>query len=299
MTEELIERENKPALPLWARIVLVLFSFLIATGIFQAVGMIITNVSFTDAVAMKDLSQEKMLFLQFSGLLATALTVFLFRKFIDKKSLVSMGFPIINRIIDIASGFLMALTVIGGGSLILIVLNYAEFSFAGINTASLLMSFLLFVIVAINEEVIMRGYILNNLMSSMNKYMALFISAVIFSLLHSLNFGISILPLINLVLAGLLLGSTYIFTQNLWFPISLHLFWNYFQGPVMGYSVSGEKIDSMLKINLMGSKTINGGEFGFEGSLICTIMLIISICLILFFYNRKALKEKNEYNYPR
>jgi hypothetical protein len=140
------------------------------------------------------------------------------------------------------------------------------------------------VIVALNEEILMRGYILNNLMDSMNKYWALLISATIFSVLHGMNPNISFLAIINIMLAGIILGSSYIFTRNLWFPISLHLFWNFFQGPVLGYSVSGMKIDSVFKVTLLGNTTVNGGQFGFEGSIVCTVLLIPAIILTMGYY---------------
>lgn len=293
MTENLIEKENKPALPVWARILLVIIAFIILTGIFQAIGLLISGFSFTEMSSIKDISQKQLLVLQSFGFIATVLIIYLFRKFIDKKSIESIGFSLKNRLADILAGFLIALIIIGGGSLILSVLNYTDFSFKGIDAGSLLLSLLIFIIVALNEEIFMRGYILNNLMSSMNKYLALIISAVIFSLMHAFNSGASLLPLINLVLAGIILGATYIFTQNLWFPISLHLFWNYFQGPVFGYSVSGQRTDSVFKTDLLGSTAINGGKFGFEGSIVCTIMLVIAIALILYFYNKNSLKQKD------
>jgi membrane protease YdiL (CAAX protease family) len=122
----------------------------------------------------------------------------------------------------------------------------------------------------------------------MNKYYALLISSVIFVLFHSLNFNLSLIAVINLFLAGILLGSTYIFTKNIWFPVSLHLFWNFFQGPILGYAVSGQKIASLYNIKLASNNYINGGEFGYEGSIICTIFALIAIVSILRYYYKKS-----------
>jgi len=94
------------------------------------------------------------------------------------------------------------------------------------------------------------------------------------------------------LLAGILLGSTYIFTKNLWFPISLQLFWNFFQGPVFGYPVSRQKIDSLLTNKTIGNETMSGGKFGFEGSILCTIITIVSIILIMIYYNKKTTANK-------
>ncbi|NQU54884.1 MAG: CPBP family intramembrane metalloprotease, partial [Bacteroidetes bacterium] len=162
------------------------------------------------------------------------------------------------------------------------------FSVLKVDFGALSISFLLFIVVALNEEIMIRGYVLNNLLSSRNKYLALVISAIIFTAMHGLNSSLGRIALTNLFLAGILLGSAYIFTKNLWFPISLHLFWNFFQGPVLGYHVSGQQIESLFSIKLSGNEMLNGGGFGFEGSLVCTLMLVVVIGGIFFYYLRKA-----------
>ena len=285
------ENQTKSALPLWARILLVLIAFIIFTGIFQFLGMLISGIPLNHQHSMRvAITQTQQIILSSIGLIPLALIIFTFRRFLDRRTLMSMGFSIKNRFKDISAGFLIALFLFVGGSLILILLNSIGITFIRFDLGSFLMSLLLFVVVALNEEILMRGYILNNLMDSMNKYWALLISAMIFSVLHGLNPNISFLAIINLMLAGIILGSSYIFTRNLWLPISLHLFWNFFQGPVLGYSVSGMKIDSIFKVTLFGNTFVNGGQFGFEGSIVCTILLIPAIILIMGYYMKYSNK---------
>jgi membrane protease YdiL (CAAX protease family) len=140
--------------------------------------------------------------------------------------------------------------------------------------------------------VLMRGYILNNLMTGMNKYLALLLSSSIFGLLHLLNDGVTVLAMVNLILAGILLGSSYIFTKNLWFPISLHLFWNFFQGPVLGYSVSGMKVNPIFTLSSTGNELFTGGEFGFEGSIVCTVLLVTATAAVIGYYGKKTAAAK-------
>jgi membrane protease YdiL (CAAX protease family) len=285
------ENQTKSALPLWARILLVLIAFIIFTGIFQFLGMLISGIPLNHQHSMRvAITQTQQIILSSIGLIPLALIIYTFRRFLDRRTLMSMGFSIKNRFKDISAGFLIALFLFVGGSLILILLNSIGITFIRFDLGSFLMSLLLFVIVALNEEILMRGYILNNLMDSMNKYWALLISATIFSVLHGLNPNISFLAIINIMLAGIILGSSYIFTRNLWLPISLHLFWNFFQGPVLGYSVSGMKIDSIFKVTLFGNTFVNGGQFGFEGSIVCTILLIPAIILIMGYYMKYSNK---------
>ena len=292
------ENELKPALPVWARIVLVILAFIIMTGIFQLLGMLIIHVSIHDRFALQAISLKQNVILSALGLIPLALIIYTFRRFLDKRSISSMGFSLKNRTRDIIAGFIIAVVLFIFGSLILVTLNAIDLTYIRFDLSAFLLSLLLFTIVAFNEEILMRGYILNNLMGSTNKYLALLISAVIFSILHGMNANISLLALVNIMLAGIILGSTYIFTKNLWFPISLHLFWNFFQGPVLGYSVSGMKINSIFKVTLTGSNTINGGQFGFEGSLICTVLLILAIFLIIGYYTGLFNKKESDQDIP-
>ena len=280
--------QKKAALPTWARIVLFIVAFLIVSGIFQVIGLLLAGIPLMEAADVSKMSTEVLFVVQLCGFIGLAILVFVFRKYIDRRSILSLGFSIKNRTTDLGMGLLIAVLLIGGGSLILKLLGVAEFSLGEVNFGAFALSFLLFIVVALNEEIMMRGYILNNLLTVMNKYLALLITAVLFTAMHGLNSGLSWIAFTNLFLAGILLGSSYIFTQNLWFPISLHLFWNFLQGPVLGYRVSGQKVESVFSINLSGNEMLNGGDFGFEGSLVCTIMSVLIIGVIFVYYSKRT-----------
>jgi len=279
--------QQKPLLPTWARIILFIISFLFLSFLFIGVGTLVLNISVDETSDLVASSKVFMQIMQLFTLLALAIVVYVFRKYIDRKSIMSLGFSIKNRAADLGMGLFIALLVMGGGSLVLLVLGVAGFSFSGFDFGALGMSFLLFIVVALTEEIMVRGYILNNLLSVLNRYVALIISAAIFMAMHGLNSGLSVVAFINLFLAGIFLGSTYIFTQNLWFPVSLHLFWNFLQGPVFGYKVSGHTTESLFSLNLSGNDLLTGGDFGFEGSLVCTALSVVAIAVIIFYYSRK------------
>ncbi len=111
----------------------------------------------------------------------------------------------------------------------------------------------------------------------MNRYVALSISSVIFMSIHLLNPNISFLSVINLFLAGVVLGIYYIHKPNLWLPIGMHLTWNFFQGPIFGFEVSGIETKSIINQSIKGNEIITGGAFGYEGSILATISIIIMI----------------------
>lgn len=213
-------------------------------------------------------------------MLSTLLTTWIFCKYIEKISLKMVGLTWKHKLKDFISGGILGIVLISLGSGILISLGLISIQSFTFNALLLLKSLILFMAVAVNEEVMARGNILRTLMESMGKYWALLVSAVIFSLLHGLNPGITFIGFTNIFLAGILLGIYYIHTKNLWFPIGLHLTWNYFQGPVWGYSVSGEEIRGLVTQKLLGIDLLTGGKFGFEASLICTIIMVVAILAI-------------------
>ena len=111
-----------------------------------------------------------------------------------------------------------------------------NFTFSDTN---LINNILIFAFVSFSEELLVRGYILQNLKVSMTENIALLLSAMIFSLLHFANPNLSSIAFVNLFLAGVVLGLCYLLTKNLWLPFALHFSWNFFQGSVFGFNVSG------------------------------------------------------------
>lgn len=220
-------------------------------------------------------------------LVATFFSVWIFTKFIDQVPFISLGFHLKNRWKDIIFGIFLGFIIMMFGYFILIQLNEINFSSYLIETKSILLSILLFTSVSVMEEVLCRGYILGQLLEVSNKYIALIISSAIFTALHSLNPNMATIPVLNLFLAGILLGITYIYTKNLWFPIALHFSWNFFQGPIFGFEVSGQEFYSIIQQTRIEDNLINGGSFGFEGSLLATFLMLISIFLIDQYYRRK------------
>jgi membrane protease YdiL (CAAX protease family) len=227
-----------------------------------------------------------LMLLQFIGAI---LTLFIFRKFVDKKSFKSLGFEFSSYKKDLLKGLAWGAGLISVGFLALYLSDFiaiVETDFGAIQWFSYIA---FFAIVAFNEEILVRGYVLTNLMSSMSKYWALIVSALLFSVMHLGNDSTSLLSTANLFLAGIMLGIYTIHKRNLWFPIAMHFTWNFFQGPILGFEVSGTKMDSVISQQVSGNSLITGGEFGFEGSLLLTVMMIASTIYIHFTYKNTDL----------
>jgi membrane protease YdiL (CAAX protease family) len=143
------------------------------------------------------------------------------------------------------------------------------------------------VTVAFTEELMFRGYILGNLMQSMNKWLALILSSLVFAVVHVANPDIGFIPVLNIFLAGIFLGLNFLYTKNLWYSIALHFSWNFMQGPILGYDVSGYKLQGFFSQTITGPTYITGGEFGFEGSVVCSALLIIATLILYYIFERR------------
>ncbi|EHJ01410.1 Abortive infection protein [Clostridium sp. DL-VIII] len=152
----------------------------------------------------------------------------------------------------------------------------------------LIIQLIIFIFVGISEELFSRGYCMNILKEGRKSwFIPIIVSSVIFSLLHSMNQGISLLAYINLFLFAVFMAGIYIKTKNLWMCIGYHTAWNYFQGPIFGFSVSGAETDSLYNIRVISSNIINGGSFGPEGGLVVTMVLVISIFITYKFSSHR------------
>lgn len=206
-----------------------------------------------------------------------------------------LGLSLKGRGKDILCGICVALIIYAVGFGILYGLGEIEIASVRFSAYDLVTAWILMLLVAVTEEVAFRGFVLGRMLNAgINRFVALFLSSLIFSLMHIVNPNFSSMSFLNILLAGVLMGSTYIYTRNLWFPIALHLFWNWFQGPVLGFGVSGAQYgNSLLTLKLPEENIINGGAFGFESSILCTALMIIAIAITL----KSA--SKQSVSYPR
>lgn len=266
------------------RILLFIICYFIIVGIFQYVGHTIIGNSITN-VDYKISSTERVIINVFS-LVGIFITIWLFMKFADKEPFVKIGFQTKNKLKEFIAGIILGPLIMSIGYFLLILSEEIFFIKVNFDVKELMILIITYTIVAITEEVVFRGYILKNLMSSFNKYTALIVTSIIFSIAHGLNPNIDLLSFLNLFLAGIVCGLSYVYTKNLWFPIAIHFSWNLFQS-LFGFNVSGRDAYSIIEFKINVSNFINGGAFGFEGSYLSIIAQIIAIIGIGLYYNKK------------
>jgi membrane protease YdiL (CAAX protease family) len=145
-----------------------------------------------------------------------------------------------------------------------------------------------FIGVAVNEELFTRGYIQGLLTSRFGAGFAVPMSAIVFALMHSFNGGMwnSVVPLVNLLLVGLLFSIARQLSGGLWVSMGMHLTWNFFQGNVYGFKVSGLSTTSLMHAEPVGSTIISGGAFGAEGSLMTSLVLLLGITMVTMYYKK-------------
>ncbi|MCK4754557.1 MAG: CPBP family intramembrane metalloprotease [Calditrichia bacterium] len=280
----------------WLRAILFLIAALITSAIFTFIGMMVLALIFgldfsTIATNARDFIKDiglpaniTVAFFGFMGMLGMA---WIFRRFIDGKTFYSLGFKFSEYKKDFLIGLLFGFILIASGFVILLILGNLSISDTNFNIPLLFGYVFLFTIGSLNEEIMIRGYILTNFCDSMNKYIALIVSSLLFAIMHLANANVTVLSFVNIFLAGILLGIYYIHKRNLWFPISLHFSWNFFQGPIFGFEVSGVDVTGVIIQDIQGPDLITGGTFGFEGSIIATLLMVISIVLLHYRYQEE------------
>ena len=276
-------------MPLW----------LITMGIVVTIGsiivMTISGVDMADQAAVEalfDVSFDSpvMLTLTAFQVLGSFCALWLATKFIDRKPLMSIGLSVKDKANEMLVGLGFALAFIGGLFLLLWLLGAITITgYVGFKPGVFFVSMMLF-LAAFDEELIFRGYILNSMMDSSSRWVALAGSSALFALMHAGNPSVwsNWVPMTELFAAGFILGISYTFTKNLWFPTFFHFGWNFFQG-LLGFEISGVNVDSWKMISHENTGNvpdiISGGAFGIEGSVITLSCTIICTYFIYKYYN--------------
>lgn len=156
---------------------------------------------------------------------------------------------------------------------------------------SLLYGLISFIFVGFGEEILSRGYIMSVLKQTRNKWIVLIMPALIFAALHLGNNGIDVLSFINLFLVGVLFAYMFMKSKNIWMPIGYHITWNYFQGYIWGFKVSGTNSNGLYAIENITNNIINGGDFGPEGGVIVTIIICLTFYFVYRYYKNDNIED--------
>ena len=234
-----------------------------------------------------------------ASLVAAVLSVWAAGRFLDRRPFAGFGFHISGGwFMDLAFGLGLGALLMTGVFLTELGMGWTsiEGTFQSLEPGSLFLVGLMvpivgFLCTGLTEELVSRGYRLRNLAEGFNFpligprraiLLAWVLSSLYFGLRHAPNPDATVVSTINIMVAGLMLGTGYILTGELAIPIGLHITWNFFEGNVFGFPVSGiGPFGATFVATEQGGPTLwTGGGFGPEAGLLGVIAALLGCFLI-------------------
>ncbi|QBB70996.1 CPBP family intramembrane metalloprotease [Pseudolysobacter antarcticus] len=142
-----------------------------------------------------------------------------------------------------------------------------------------------FACVALFEETLFRGFVFQRMVDGAGIWIAQISLALLFAIAHWDNPGMEpttqVLAMIDTALGAILLGLAYLRTRSLALPIGIHFGWNWAQGALLGFDVSGFAQAGWLHAEILDKpQWVTGGKFGPEASMFAVIVDLITVALL-------------------
>lgn len=226
------------------------------------------------------------------------LVTLLFCKLIQKRKVTTVGFQKPGLWKEYLCGMGVGFVIFSVAVLLCVVTGSLKIQglSATFSIGVFVMFLLGYMIQGMAEEVLCRGYFLVSVSRRYPLAVGIAANSVLFAALHLLNNGISVLAFINLMLFGIFASVYFIKRGNIWGVGALHSIWNLVQGNVYGIRVSGiESSCTILSSEMVaGRELINGGDFGLEGGLAVTIVLVAGTLIMLATKQQRYVEETKE-----
>lgn len=133
------------------------------------------------------------------------------------------------------------------------------------------------------EEMAFRGLLLPGLaLATRSAWIGTGITALLVAVPYLFGTGANALTFLSAVLSGLMYGLAYVATGRIWAPIGMRVAWNFVQGPVLGFTVSGTTVGSVSLLRLTGNEPawLAGGAYGPEGGTIAILVRLVIIAML-------------------
>ena len=141
---------------------------------------------------------------------------------------------------------------------------------------------LVFLIVALFEELLLRGYAQATLARSIGFWPAAVLLSILFALVHAKNPGETVMGLIAVGCFGLFFCYTLRVTGNLWLAIGFHASWDWTESFFYGVPDSGTRMAGhLLDTAFSGPAWVSGGSAGPEGSVLILATLAAASLLVM------------------
>ena len=210
-------------------------------------------------------------------------SVYIARRWIDKKPFTSLGLQSSSMSLpDVIFGFtlsgLMAASAFGTLAFFGFIDNIQVATLDLRALGALSGALAIMALVGFWEELVFRGYVLQNMMEGMVSTRAIAISCVVYGLLHAANPNAGLLSSAIIVLFGYLRIYGFLSSGQLWLSIGMHTGWNFFQATVFGFAASGHVEEwTLLSHEAQAPRWLAGGNFGPEGSVVMIPIVLIAL----------------------
>ncbi|UCE65703.1 MAG: CPBP family intramembrane metalloprotease [Candidatus Zixiibacteriota bacterium] len=233
----------------------------------------------------------------FVVILASSMVVWVIRKYIDKKTFISLGLRLDSLAVkDFFMGLVISGLMIGTIFIIFLISGFLEIGEVSWNNSGIFAAFEILLwffgiglAVGWSEELAFRGYLLQNMKDGMGMFWAVLLSCLLYGLLHMSNPNSTLLSGVLIAVFGLLRIFGWLRTSQLWLSMGMHVGWDFFQGPILGFTVSGMNTESLIKHKMSGPNWITGGSFGPEAGIVVLPVIIFGLIFMYLW----TVKRKN------
>lgn len=237
------------------------------------------------------LKETHSLMVQLFSTAATIAVCCLYCRFAEKRSLLSLGFVKKGFAVEYAAGLGIGLVLFGVAVALCVATGNLTLS---VNTAPavgmIFLYFLGYTVQGMSEEILCRGYLMVSLQRGCPLWMAVLTNALIFTILHLGNPGVTPLALVNLTLFGIFASLYTLRRGSIWGISAIHTTWNFAQGNIFGIQVSGLTGNPSLLTATVSEdgNLIHGGAFGMEGGLAVTVVLAVGCGVMMVIKTKKS-----------
>ena len=223
------------------------------------------------------------------------LSIFLMTK-ISKLKIEQLGFTKDNIVFSYLKGALFGTLQIFTVFFIIFGLKAIDVYYVGnISILLLIKVFIIFIFQALLEEILFRGYLMPFFSKVIGIKFTITLLSFLFTCIHLFNPNLDIIGLANVFLAGITFSLIYYYTGNLWLVGAMHTLWNFILGFIVGSQISGiiTYNSVFFSIPVENKDLISGGVFGFEASIVTTIVELTISLFVIYLIK----KEKNKINF--
>ncbi|HPJ46288.1 MAG TPA: type II CAAX endopeptidase family protein [Tenuifilaceae bacterium] len=224
-----------------------------------------------------------------------ALFIILWARYFEKRKFYTLGFTKENALKKYLKGFglgiLLSSAVVGlmaifGG--VEVVLNPENSHMLKI---TIIVSLVIFILQGASEEILFRGWLMQVLGAKYKPIVGIIATLILFTVFHASNSGFNLLVAVNITLIAIIIILLVLDGKNLWAASGFHSSWNWAYCNIFGFTISGsdqkEFGASVLSLKGVGGTFLGGGDFGPEGSIMTTIVCVISIVFLYWMQSRK------------